>query len=64
MLVAGIDEVGRGALAGPVLACAIILPIGSINDIGCIDSKLLSVKEREKIAEILKKGLYLIHLGS
>ena len=55
LLVAGIDEVGRGALAGPVVACAIILPIGSINDIGCIDSKLLSVKEREKIAEILKQ---------
>ena len=55
LLVAGIDEVGRGALAGPVLACAIILPIGSINDIGCIDSKLLSVKEREKISEILKQ---------
>lgn len=55
LLVAGIDEVGRGALAGPVVSCALILPIGSINDIGCIDSKMLSAKEREKISEILKQ---------
>ena len=45
-LVAGVDEVGRGPLAGPVIACAVILPTEhSIK--GLKDSKKLS-KKREK----------------
>ncbi len=46
--IAGIDEVGRGPLAGPVVACAVILP----NDIdidGINDSKKLSEKERNRL---------------
>lgn len=54
-VVAGIDEAGRGPLAGPVVAAAVILPIGC--DIGGIDdSKKLSPKKRDaafdKIHEI------------
>ena len=53
-LVAGIDEVGRGPLAGPVVAAAVILPqnhkIPGIND-----SKKLTAKKREELCEIIKK---------
>ncbi|WKY45814.1 ribonuclease HII [Eubacteriaceae bacterium ES2] len=48
--IAGIDEVGRGPLAGPVVTCAIIMPIESeimyVND-----SKLLSKKKREDLSQ-------------
>lgn len=51
-LVAGIDEVGRGPLAGPVVACAVILPpqchIHGIND-----SKKLSEKKREVLYDLI-----------
>lgn len=51
-LVAGIDEVGRGALAGPVVAAAVILDFNRIP-VGLNDSKKLSAKTREKLdAEI------------
>ena len=46
--VAGVDEVGRGCLAGPVVAAAVILPDGWIPA-GVRDSKLLTAKEREGI---------------
>lgn len=56
-LVAGIDEVGRGPLAGPVVAAAVILPkeckIEGVND-----SKKLSAKKREELYDIiLEKAL-------
>jgi len=56
-IIAGVDEVGRGCLAGPVVACALIMPDGlSIN--GVNDSKLLSFKKREKLyPEIIKLSL-------
>lgn len=47
--VAGLDEVGRGPLAGPVVAAAVILPRGCGDD-EIKDSKLLSPKQREKLA--------------
>lgn len=49
-LVAGIDEVGRGPLAGPVVAGAVILDIDRPID-GLADSKVLSQKRREQLAE-------------
>lgn len=57
MLVAGVDEVGRGPLAGAVVAAAVILdpqqPIAGLND-----SKKLSAKRREQLAaEIRSKAL-------
>ena len=48
--VAGIDEVGRGALSGPVIAAAVILDPARIPD-GIDDSKKLSVKKRENLYE-------------
>ena len=47
-LIAGIDEAGRGPLAGPVCAAAVILPEGLIID-GVDDSKKLSEKKREQL---------------
>lgn len=47
-VVAGTDEAGRGPLAGPVYAAAVILPSGLIID-GLNDSKKLSEKKREKL---------------
>ena len=52
-LIAGVDEVGRGPLAGPVVAAAVILnPNFSID--GLADSKVLTSKRREVLSEIIK----------
>ena len=57
-LIAGIDEVGRGPLAGPVVAAAVILPFGT-EIIGINDSKKVPKKLREKIyEEIYEKAEY------
>ena len=50
--VAGIDEAGRGPLAGPVAAAAVILPPGFRHDL-LDDSKKLTAKRREVIFEEL-----------
>lgn len=47
-LVAGVDEVGRGPLAGPVVASAVILPVDQIIE-GIFDSKRLSPRRREEL---------------
>lgn len=46
--VAGIDEVGRGPLAGPVVACAVVLD-SSFDLLGVTDSKMLTRHEREQL---------------
>ena len=53
-LVAGIDEVGRGCLFGPVVAAAVILEPG-YRIYGLRDSKLIDEKTREKLAERIKE---------
>ncbi len=50
--VAGVDEVGRGPLCGPVVCCAVIMPKDDIVE-GVDDSKKLSEKKREKLYDIL-----------
>lgn len=56
-LVACIDEVGRGCLAGDVVACAVIMPKGMLIE-GVNDSKKLSAKKREKLyKEIVGKAI-------
>jgi ribonuclease HII len=53
--VAGLDEAGRGPLAGPVVAAAVVLPRGFTHpDIK--DSKLLTVEQREKLLPIIKEA--------
>lgn len=55
--ICGVDEVGRGPLAGPVVCAAVIMPLGDIIE-GVDDSKKLSAKKREKLSElILKKAV-------
>ena len=51
---AGVDEVGRGPLAGPVVCAAVIMPQDDIID-GVDDSKKLSEKKRTALAEIIKR---------
>ncbi|MCC8169757.1 MAG: ribonuclease HII [Oscillospiraceae bacterium] len=50
--IAGVDEAGRGPLAGPVYAAAVILPDGIFID-GIDDSKKLSEKKREELFDII-----------
>lgn len=52
---AGCDEAGRGCLAGPVFAAAVIFPKG-FNDPALNDSKKLSVHQREKLRIIIEKN--------
>lgn len=51
--ICGVDEVGRGPLAGPVTAAAVILPPGTKRN-GINDSKLLTSNKREQLAEHIK----------
>ncbi|WP_432354951.1 ribonuclease HII [Sporosarcina sp. A2] len=53
--VAGTDEAGRGPLAGPVVTAAVILPVEADELIGLDDSKQIPKKERERLAEIIKR---------
>lgn len=53
-LVCGVDEAGRGPLAGPVCAAAVIMPYGIIID-GVNDSKKLTEKKRELLFDTIKE---------
>ncbi|MEJ2426655.1 MAG: ribonuclease HII, partial [Candidatus Thiodiazotropha sp.] len=62
LLVAGVDEVGRGPLAGPVVAAAVILhPERSIP--GLADSKKLSEKRREVLDPLIREQAHCWSLG-
>ena len=55
--IAGVDEVGRGPLAGPVVCASVIMPLDDIIE-GVDDSKKLSKKKREKLYdEIISKAI-------
>ena len=53
--ICGVDEAGRGPLAGPVCAAAVILPEGLIIE-GLDDSKKLSEKKREALFDVIKEN--------
>lgn len=53
--IAGVDEVGRGAFAGPAVVAAVILPQKFPHQDEINDSKLLSAKKREQLALIIQK---------
>jgi Ribonuclease HII len=61
-LIAGIDEAGRGPLAGPVVAAAVILSPDYENT-EIKDSKQLSARKRERLYEIIKQDALSIGLG-
>ena len=52
--ICGVDEVGRGPLAGPIVCAAVIMPLDDIIE-GVDDSKKLSAKKREFLAEKIKE---------
>ena len=61
-LIVGVDEAGRGPLAGPVVAAAVILPRAYIN-IDINDSKQLSKKKREELFDVIKKDAIAYGVG-
>lgn len=60
--VAGIDEVGRGPLAGPVYAACVVLP-DDFDILGVNDSKKLSAKKREELSDIIKERAVAYGIG-
>jgi len=64
-VIAGIDEVGRGALFGPVVAAAVILPerMSSLARAGLKDSKQLDRKQREKLDRKIRRIALAIHVA-
>lgn len=65
-LLAGVDEAGRGPLAGPVVCAAVVLPEDTPGLLGLDDSKKLSKLERERLATVIKEVAisYSIHIQS
>lgn len=64
--VAGVDEVGRGPLAGPIVACAVILDLNALDDdliLYLNDSKKLSEKKREELELIIKEKALAYHIS-
>jgi ribonuclease HII len=71
LCVAGVDEVGRGAMAGPLVAAAVILPSGSdaghheiastLTDVR--DSKLLSPEARERLLPLIRDAALCVGVG-
>lgn len=53
-IVAGIDEAGRGPLAGPVVAAAVVFPAGMKPIRGLRDSKILPAAKRERLATVVR----------
>jgi ribonuclease HII len=60
--IAGVDEVGRGPLVGPVVSACVILPEGFIPE-GLNDSKKLTEKQRDKFFDIIKDNAIAIGIG-
>lgn len=61
-LIAGVDEVGRGPLAGPVIAAAVILPVG-VGIRGVDDSKKLTADKRESLLLEIRDKAIAIGIG-
>ena len=60
--VAGVDEVGLGPLAGPVVACALVLPLGARIP-GLDDSKKIAARRRELVAQKIQDRALAIGVG-
>jgi ribonuclease HII len=63
-LIAGMDEVGRGPLAGPVVACAVIMPPNVRAIAGVDDSKKLSASDREILARRIRERALALSIGA
>lgn len=60
--IAGVDEVGRGPLAGPVVSAAVILP-EDFNIVGINDSKQLSLAKRNELFDIIQEKALAVGVG-
>src|SRR5438552_1024713 len=63
-LIAGVDEVGRGPLAGPVVACAVVMPPEGRAMPGVNDSKQLTAKKREELAVRILANALAVGIGA
>ena len=63
-LVAGVDEVGRGPLAGPVVACAVVMPPDARAIAGVDDSKRLDAAARERLASRIRARALALGIGA
>ncbi len=61
--IAGIDEVGRGPLAGPVVAAAVILPDDCSRLVGVTDSKQLSLAKRKEFDQLIREVALDFHIA-
>ncbi len=62
IFIAGLDEVGRGPLAGPVMAACVVLPEG-FDLVGIADSKKLTARQRERAETRIRRDALAIGLG-
>ena len=62
--IAGVDEVGRGPLAGPVVVCAVIMPADRRAIAGVTDSKQLKAAERERLAAQIRAEAVAVALAA
>jgi len=63
-IVAGVDEVGRGPLAGPVVAAAVVFPPGAKPIRGLDDSKVLTARQRAKLAVRIRQRALAVAVGA
>lgn len=63
-VVAGVDEAGRGPLAGPVVAAAVVFPVGAKPIRGLDDSKLLTPRQRAKLAVRIRQRALAVAVGA
>lgn len=63
-LLAGVDEVGRGPIAGPVVACAVIMPAETRAIVGVDDSKRLTHEQRVRLAVKIRERAVAFALGA
>jgi ribonuclease HII len=63
-LIAGVDEVGRGPLAGPVVACAVVMPPDARAIAGVDDSKRLVPDERTRLARLVLRKAIAVGVGA
>lgn len=64
--IAGVDEVGRGPLAGPIVACSVMLDLNALDDdliLYLNDSKKVKESKREELAEIIKEKALCYHIA-
>ncbi|MFP4514477.1 MAG: ribonuclease HII [Parcubacteria group bacterium] len=65
--IAGVDEVGRGPLAGPVVSASVLIDINFLNNIknlkGLNDSKKTSLEDRERIFSIIHENVISVGIG-